>query len=306
MQGYRLSKPLESKVTHLLYVDDLKVSAASESKLNTVLRATNDAMLDIGLHWNPKKCSVIHIRKVKQIENAADLKLDESTLVQSLKTGSSYKFLGVSESTLQDAKLALAVAAKVYLQRLSVIWTSPLSDANRVKATNQFALPVLTYLMWTQHWPLTELREIDRETRKVVSENGGRHPLSSTALFYLPRVAGGRGMKFVEQEYKLSKIKAAIKLYNNLDPMMSTVRAFKEKAEKKGFSSLMKDAHKFSEELETTLTLEPAESSCSSQSNPEKKITGCHVKLQLKKAVCAVLENKVQDQKWQGRLVSSR
>ena len=81
-----------------------------------------------------------------------------------------------------------------------MIWTSPLSDANRVKATNQFALDVLTYLMWTQHWPLTQLREIDRETRKVVSENGGRHPLSSTALFYLPRVAGGRGMKSVEQD----------------------------------------------------------------------------------------------------------
>ena len=85
-------------------------------------------------------------------------------------------------------------------------------------------------------------------------------------------------MKSVEQEYKLSK-KAAIKLYNNLDLMMSTVRAFEEKAEKKGFSSLVKDAHKFAEELGTTLTLEPAESSCSSQSNPEKKITGYHVKL---------------------------
>ena len=150
-------------------MDDLKVFAASESKLNTVLRATSDAMLDIGLHWNPKKCSVIHIRKGKQIENAANLKckLDESTPVQSLKTGSSYKFLGVSESTLQDEKPVLAVATKVYLQRLSVIWTSPLPDANRVKATNQFALPVLTYLMWTQHWPLTELREIDREKMAV-------------------------------------------------------------------------------------------------------------------------------------------
>ena len=88
--------------------------------------------------------------------------------------------------------------------------------------------------------------------------------------------------------------------------MMSTVRAFEEKAEKKGFSSLVKHAHKFTEELGKTLTLEPAESSCSSQSNLEKKITGYHVKLQLKKAVRAGLENKVQDQKWQGRPVSSR
>ena len=103
--------------------------------------------------------------------------------MKNLEARSSYKFLGVKESTLQDEKLALAVAAKVYLHRLSVIWTSLLSDANCVKATNQFALPVLSYLMWRQHWPLAELREIDRETRKLVSENGGKHPLSSTAVF---------------------------------------------------------------------------------------------------------------------------
>ena len=48
---------------------------------------------------------------------------------------------------MQDKKLALTVAAKTYLQRLSIIWTSLMSDVNRVKATNQFALPVLTYPM---------------------------------------------------------------------------------------------------------------------------------------------------------------
>ena len=88
-QGYRLSKPLETKVTHLLYVDDLKVFAASEAKLNTVLRATSTAMQDIGLQWNPKKCNVIHVRRGKQVEDAADLKLDEATLVKNLEAGSS-------------------------------------------------------------------------------------------------------------------------------------------------------------------------------------------------------------------------
>ena len=90
--------------------------------------------------------------------------------------------------------------------------------------------------MGTQHWPLAELREIDRETRKLVSENGGKHPLSSTAVFYLPRVAGGRGMKSVEQEYKMIKTKAAIKLYMNPDPMMRTVRGFEERAAERGQS----------------------------------------------------------------------
>ena len=76
-----------------------------------------------------------------------------------------YRFLGAPEQLLQDQKLALETVAKTYLQRLSVIWSSP-----------QLVLPVLTYLMWSQHWNLTDLRNIDREARKVISENGGKHP----------------------------------------------------------------------------------------------------------------------------------
>ena len=102
---------------------------------------------------------------------------------------------------MQDKKLALTVAAKTYLQRLSIIWTSLMSDVNRVKATNQFALPVLTYPMWTRHWPLGEPQSIDRETRKLTSEND-RNPLRSTAVLFLPRDKGGRGQRSVEQEYK--------------------------------------------------------------------------------------------------------
>ena len=49
-EGYRLSKPIGVKVTYLLYIDDLKVFAASESKLNRVLKETRGAMQDIGLH----------------------------------------------------------------------------------------------------------------------------------------------------------------------------------------------------------------------------------------------------------------
>ena len=84
-------------------------------------------------------------------------------------------------------------------------------------------------------------------------------------LFYLPRVVSGRGMKSVEHEYKVIKIKAGIKLYMNPEPMMRSVRVFEERAAERGFDSLVKDAHRYAEELGTTLTLEPADSSCSSQ-----------------------------------------
>ena len=106
---------------------------------------------------------------------------------------------------------------------MSVILSSPLSDYNRVIALNQFALPLLSYLMWTQHWPITEMKKVDREARKIIVENGGKHPCGSTALLYLPREKGGRGLRSVENEYKTITIKAAVKLYENPDPTMQIV-----------------------------------------------------------------------------------
>ena len=79
---------------------------------------------------------------------------------------------------------------KEYLRRLSVIWSSPLSDYNRVVASNQFALPVLGYLMWTQHWPVTDLKIVDWEARKIIVENGGKHPRGSKGPVVPPKRKG--------------------------------------------------------------------------------------------------------------------
>ena len=61
-------------------------------------------MQDIGLLWNPKECSVIQVRKGKQVEDAADLKLGETALVKNLKTGAKNIFLGVRvvDSTVEQ------------------------------------------------------------------------------------------------------------------------------------------------------------------------------------------------------------
>ena len=43
-EAYRLSKPMNAKITDLLYVDDLKVYTASQTKLKVVLREVQAAM----------------------------------------------------------------------------------------------------------------------------------------------------------------------------------------------------------------------------------------------------------------------
>ena len=157
------------------------------------MESNKDAMEDVGLLWNPKKCAVVHLQRwvLTHTHDASGLRVDENICVSDLEEGNQYKFLGVLETVRQVEKMSLECAAKEFLRRMPIIWSSPLSDHNRVTASNQFSLPVLGYLMWTQQWPVTELKKLDRETRKIVVENGRKHPSGSTAILYMSREKGG-------------------------------------------------------------------------------------------------------------------
>ena len=98
------------------------------------------------------------IQAVKRGQESGDMNISDLKLIKSLDQHNSYKFLGVFENTKQEDKQVLEAAAKTYLQRLSIIWPSPLSDHAKVVASNQYALPVLTYLMWTQTWPIANIQ----------------------------------------------------------------------------------------------------------------------------------------------------
>ena len=218
-EGYRLSKPISFKVTDLLYIDALKIFAASESKLNQVMNMVKTTMEDAGLAWNPKKCAVVHVRRGVHVSGNSEMILDETARIPSLEDGKQYKFLGVIESVMQEDKLVLECAAMEYLRRMSVIWTSPLSNHNRVSASNQFALPVLGYLMWAHTVADNGYRE------RLLLTTGEGTPLARMRFFTYREIGGGRGggdggraLRSVEMEYKATKIKSAVRLYCNEDP----------------------------------------------------------------------------------------
>ena len=94
------------------------------------------------------------------------MKIADLKPIKSLDQNNAQKFQGVFENTKQEDKQVVEAAAKTYLQRLSIIWSSPLSDHAKVVASNQYALPVLTYLMWTQTWPIANIQQLHREWKK--------------------------------------------------------------------------------------------------------------------------------------------
>ena len=59
----------------------------------------------------------------------------------------------------------------------------------------------------------------------------------------------------MENEYKNSKIKAAVKLYCNADPTIAAVRSFEELAVQNRRRSIIKDTKKYAGELDLQLWL---------------------------------------------------
>ena len=149
------------------------------------------------------------------------------------------------------------------------------------------------------------MRQVDRDARKIVTEGGGKHPCGTTSLSYLPRDKGGRGLRSVETDYKEMKVKAAVKLYQNRDPAMKMVIEFEEQAESKGYQSMTKEAGKYAEEYGLQLQLNyPDPAVCVTEEG--EVVPGDKLKTRLRKFRESRMEGVVEEQKWQGKLITAR
>ena len=80
-------------------------------------------------------------------ESTGLLMSDGHVKIPTLEDGQQYKFFGVLESLRQEERVALRCAAREYLRRFSVIWSSPLSDYHRMIGSNQLALSPMSNLI---------------------------------------------------------------------------------------------------------------------------------------------------------------
>ena len=148
------------------------------------------------------------------------------------------------------------------------------------------------------------VKRCGQSSSKIIVENGGKHPASLTSLLYLPREKGGRGLRSVEHEYKITKIKSLLKLYQNSDQTVEAVREFEEHAMASGHQSLVKEAVKYAEELNITLQLDTLNPVC--VITKEKVVTAARAGNLLKKSLEKQFLEIAKDSKWQGKLFRIR
>ena len=248
-QGYKLSKPLLSKITHVLFIDDLKSYNATQKSQVITMSHGKSIMEDAGLYWNVKKTMVMH-QKAGVVDNSAShLELEDLSKIPFLDAEKLYKFLGILQQQLHDTDILVKKVKDIIEIRASIVWSSPLSDYNKVVSTNVFVQACLEYFMWTERFNLTDLRDIDICIRRVMNDQHAKYKLQANCSLYLPRSKGGRGLKQVELTYKITRIKAAMKILTDEDPEMIMVKNFDKLRMEKGRRSIIKDAVLYSKDV---------------------------------------------------------
>ena len=113
----------------------------------------------------------------------------------------------------------------------------------------------------------------------------------------MSREKGGRGLCSIEGEYKVTKIKAAVKLYGNGDPALAMVCEFEERAEELGHSSLVKEAARYAEKMGLQMQLEYPNPTCIKHNSGEVIIAE-KLKAELRRCLEQKTWEAVQEAAW--------
>ena len=211
--GYKIDPLTNTKITHLLYMDDIKLYASNADQLQSMLEMVKRFSDSICMEFGLNKCAAIHYRKGKIVAHP-NIKLMDDTVIRDL-SAPAYKYLGMMQTGEIQEKVMKEETEKAYYRRVTTITKSYLPGEEKICSINTWAIPVLEYTYGILKWSNTDLQKIDMNTRKILTKGRIHHPASSVTRLYLPRRKGGRGLCSVEDTCKKQKIKLKEFFTNN-------------------------------------------------------------------------------------------
>ena len=119
---------------------------------------------DIGLEWGLGKYATVNIKRGKIIQEQTQMPICHTEFITLLQNSDHYKFLAKQESATHLEEIVTREASKEYVHRCAVIWSIPLTIPRKIASTNNFAVPVVQYQMWSSTWHMENIRKLDRDT----------------------------------------------------------------------------------------------------------------------------------------------
>ncbi len=224
-------------ITHVMFMDDVKVYESMQEDLASTLADVELVDVEwvasaVGMTLGVKKCAVAHL-------NQGRLRCETSGVVVSAgiirKIGLStpYRYLGIEQVFRAHNGLMRARVRQEYLERVELVWSSPLNTGEKVAAQYGWAVTVVRFYMPLIEWYRRDLIELDVRTWAVLFVNQAHHPATSSARVHLHRDMGGIGLTALTFVWEVEVMGAALYLVRAADSRIEGAIAFLKHFEEK-------------------------------------------------------------------------
>ena len=194
--GYQLEKD-GPKINHLLFMDDLKMFAKTTNEIDSLVQTVQQCSEDIRMEFGISKCAAVCLKRGKQTRMEG-IKLPNGEEIGD-PDAEGYKYLGVLELDTMLCKEMKEKVKETYLKRLKLLLKSRLNGRNLFTGINAWAVAVIRYSAAFVSWTQDEMKQLDRDTRKLLIKFGAMHAKSNVLRIYIKRKHGGRGLIGVEE-----------------------------------------------------------------------------------------------------------
>ncbi|XP_065069753.1 uncharacterized protein LOC135694801 [Rhopilema esculentum] len=177
-------------------MDDLKLYAKNVEQINSLVRTVHIFSTDIGMEFGIKKCGVLILKRGKIIRSKGTELPNGDKLKEVREEG--YIYLGIVELDKIKEEEMKGKIIKEYKRKLSLILKSKLNGKNKVIAINTWEVAIFKYSAGILEWKSSELKKIDRKSRKTMTIYGAFHPKSDVDRLNMKRKEGGRGLSNME------------------------------------------------------------------------------------------------------------
>lgn len=200
------------QLTHLLYMDDLKLYSNSDKNMTELLNITTQYTKKINMDLGLDKCKKLNIKKGKIV--AGNYQIDENQCIKAMECNELYKYLGYHQARqIEHTKIKSHLKTE-YINRVHSLCKKKINSRNLFKSINTFAIPILTYSFGVIKWSKTELQNIQIKTRTILTQYRYHHPKSAIERITLPRKDGGRGLIDISILHKKQIFKLKQFFYN--------------------------------------------------------------------------------------------
>ena len=150
-------------ISHLLYMDDLKLYGRNSDQLDGLLHTVRTFSDDIQMKFGLDKCAVAHFvnGRLSGHNSGVTVHVGKTDTINCLDPGQVYRYLDVDESNGIQHSMMRERLRREYFHRVKVVLWTELYGRNKTLAINGFALPVLNYSFGVIHWGCTDLQQLN-------------------------------------------------------------------------------------------------------------------------------------------------